>query len=84
MVIQKCVSNKDIIFCWVPSHVVIKGNKKADTAAKSCLDLRHVKVGVLYTAFKYISKIIGMWNSAIANKLQSVKPVLRDWRSSYR
>ena len=39
MVIQKCVflniANKDINFCWVPSHVGIKGNEKANSAAKS-------------------------------------------------
>ena len=34
MVIRKCVflncANKDIMFCWVPSHVDIRGSKKAD------------------------------------------------------
>ena len=34
MVIHKCVllnfANKDIIFCWVPCHIGIRGNKKAD------------------------------------------------------
>ena len=44
--------NKDIIFGWVPSHIGIKGNEKADSAAKSALDLRHAKVGVPYNDFK--------------------------------
>ena len=43
MVIRKCVflniAKKDIVFCWVPSHTGIKGNEKADSAAKSALDL---------------------------------------------
>ena len=43
MVIRKCVvlnsAKKDIVFCWVPSHTDIKGNEKADSAAKSALDL---------------------------------------------
>ena len=89
--IRKCVflniANKDIIFCWVPSHVGISGNEKA---AKSALDLPHAQVGVPYTDFKLlISQCIFStwqddWNGAVANRLHSVKPVLGDWQSSYR
>ena len=43
------IANKDIILCWVPSHVGIRGNEKADSAAKSSLDLPHAQVGVPYT-----------------------------------
>ena len=77
-------------FCWVPSHTGIKGNEKADLAAKSSLDLPRAKVGVPYTDFKYL---IGQyifytwqndWDGAVINKLHSVKPVLGDWHSSYR
>ena len=45
---------KDIVFCWVPSHTGIKGNEKADLAAKSSLDLPRAKVGVPYTDFKHL------------------------------
>ena len=94
MVIRKCVflniAKKDIVFCWVPSHTGIRGNEKADSAAKSALDLPRAKVGVPYTDFKYlISQYIFStwqddWNGAVMNKLHSVKPVLGDWQSSYR
>jgi len=32
-------SGKPIILCWIPSHVNICGNERADTAAKSALSL---------------------------------------------
>ena len=58
MVIGKCVflniAKKDIVFCWLPSHTGIKGNEKADSAAKSALDLPRAKVGVPYTDFKHL------------------------------
>ena len=94
MVIRKCVflniANKDIILCWVPSNVGIRGNEKADSPAKSALDLPCTTFGVPYTDFKHlISQYIFStwqddWNSAVVNKLHSVKPVLGDWQSSYR
>ena len=94
MVIRKCVflniAKKDIIFCWVPSHVGIKDNEKADSAATSALDLPRAKVGVPYTDFNHlISQYIFStwqddWNGAVMKKLHSVKPVLGDWQSSYR
>ena len=75
-------ANKDIIFGWLLSHIGISGNENADSAAKSALDLPHVKVGVSYTYFKqHINQNIlstwqSDWNGAVANKLHSVKPVL--------
>ena len=90
MVIRKCVflniTKKDIVFCWVPSHTCLKGNEKADSAAKSALDLPCAKVGVPYNDFKHcINQYIFStwqddWNGAVANKLHSVKPVLGDWQ----
>ena len=56
MVIRKCVflnfAKKDIIVCWVPSHIGIRSNERADSAAKYAPDLPHAKIGVRYTAFK--------------------------------
>ena len=77
-------------FCWVPSHTGIKGNEKADSAAKSALDMSRAKVGVPYNDFKHcINQYIFStwqddWNGAVMNKLHSVKSVLGEWQSSYR
>ena len=76
--------------CWVPSHISIRGNERADSAATSALGLPHGKVGIPYNDFKHcINQCIPStwqddWNGAVANKLHSVKPVLGDWQSSYR
>jgi len=32
-------NGKNIVLCWIPSHVVILSNEKADAAAKSALSL---------------------------------------------
>ena len=37
----------------LPSHIGIWGNEKADSAAKSTLELPRVKVGVSSTDFKH-------------------------------
>ena len=51
MVRRKCVvfnfAKKDN-FCWVPSDI-----ERADSAAKSALDLPHTKIGVSYNDFKH-------------------------------
>ena len=56
-------ANKDVILCWLPSHVGVRGNEKADSAGKSALDWPCVKVGVLYTHLKCIISqyIISTW-----------------------
>ena len=46
------IANKDIIFCWVHSHIGIRVMKKQN-AIKSALDLPCVKVGVPYIDSKH-------------------------------
>ena len=83
-------ANKDIMFCWVLSHIGISGNEKAVSIVKSALDMHRVKDGIPNTDFKHhinqyiLSTWQDDWNGAVANKLHSVKPDLRDWQTSFR
>ena len=42
----------NIIFCWLPSHIGIKGNEKADIAAKSAFTLNISDLKIPFTDFK--------------------------------
>ena len=80
MAIRKCVF----------LNIAIRGNEKADSAAKSAFDFPSIKVGVSYCDFKHLISQYTFftcqddWNGAVMNKLHSVNSVLGDWQSSYR
>ena len=79
-----------IVFCWLSSHVGIKGNEKADIAAKSALTLNISDLKIPFTDFKpsintLVHKMWQMsWNAAVFNKLHSIKPSLGEWQPNYR
>ena len=50
--ISHLVPFKRIVFCWLPSHIGIRGNEKADETAKSALSLPQSNNKVSYTDFK--------------------------------
>ena len=84
------LSSKHIILCWLPSHTGIKGNEKADLAAKSALLLPPSNFKLPCTDFKPVinkylfNKWQSVWDTAIHNKLHSIKPILSEWRPAYR
>ena len=72
--------DKEVVFCWVPSHMGIHGNERADKAAKEALSKDVTECLVSYTdARQYISEHVKKlwqteWDLAVNNKLHAINP----------
>ena len=52
-----CLVNKKVILAWVPSHIGIRGNEKADDLAKQALNFNVFDLKVPYTDLKVCSHV---------------------------
>jgi len=75
-------AGKVVEFCWIPSHVNIPGNKRADTAAKAVLCSPVTSMELPASEFKpCVSRFCleewqDIWNSAANNKLYAIYPTV--------
>lgn len=89
---------RSVGFCWVPSHVDITGNEKADVEAKRAasvpcsasaylppsLQLGHLPAGDYLPVLRrgFSERWQLLWSASGPNKLLDLKPTLGLWRSS--
>ena len=82
MKLNEISTDKHIVFCWLPSHVGIRGNEDADKCAKSVSDLTEADICIPHFDFKscinryILSKWQTSWDCTIDNKLHSIKPTV--------
>ena len=85
--------HKSVSFCWVPTHVGIPGNERADRKAKIACNQREINVKAVphfdmkQPIHKYIlCKWQERWSSPLLTnnkKLRAIRPLLSFWQSSF-
>ena len=84
-------TNKDISFIWVPSHVGITGNEKADSKANEATishsSTKITKITISDATQNIKNKILDVWQNywskvPLTNKLRNIKPYVNQWKNT--
>ena len=84
-----CLKKKEVIFCWCPGHIGVKGNETADREAKLAVDTSIYKTKSVYHDFKISikhhikKKWLDIWKEQCNNKLFKIKQDVDVWTSSF-
>ena len=91
--LEKCherLAYKEIVLCWIPSHIGIQGNEMVDKQAKTSLLIEPTSFKISSSNFKpSINKYIleewqTSWNNSIGNKLLDIKPTIGEYQTLER
>ena len=87
---HKLLANKEIVLCWIPSHIGILENETVDQKAKTCAFIITNFFKIPFSNFKpSINKYIldqwqTSWNNSIGNKHLHIKPTIGEIQSAVR
>ena len=79
---SRALANRDIVLCWIPSHIAILGNEMVDQQAKPSLLLEPTSFKIPFSNFKpSINKYVldqwqTSWNNSIGNELLEINQQL--------
>jgi len=84
------IRKKSICFCWVPSHVGIVGNERADSLARSAATsgyphYKSIPASDYFPPFRsfLLDRWQSFWSNLSGNKLRTVKPYITPWSEPY-
>lgn len=86
---QMSIEGREVTLVWVPSHVGLSGNERADAAAKGASLMppsNQFKIPAVDLKFA-IKRSVDTewqqrWNELPSNKLRTMKPTIKPWPSS--